>query len=432
MNYEETLEYLYRQLPMFSRIGSAAYKKDLTNTLALCSFLDNPQHKFKTIHVAGTNGKGSTSHMLAAILQQAGYKTGLYTSPHIKDFRERIRINGQMISKEFVVDFTARNKAISEEIKPSFFELTVAMAFDYFASEKVEIAVIETGLGGRLDSTNVITPVLSLITNIGYDHMNMLGNTLQEIAFEKAGIIKKGIPVIIGEANAETLPVFTTQASEKHAPVYFANEMVKVKSIATKDQQLQIEVDYPYPDKPITYQLDLTGLYQAKNVCTVLAAVEVLNELGFDVPHETIQKALSQVKRLTGIAGRWDIIQQNPAVILDVGHNEDGIREIVRQLQTNYPDAGYHFILGFVNDKDVSKVLPLFPNGANFYFTNAHIPRAMPYEKLRELALASSITGTGYEDVNEALKAALKNAGPGDAIIICGSFFVIAELNTGT
>lgn len=428
MNYEETLAYLYQQLPMFSRIGSTAYKKDLTNTIALCSFLGDPHQKFKTIHIAGTNGKGSTSHMLAAILQQAGYKTGLYTSPHIKDFRERIRINGEMISKNFVVDFVQKTKAVAEDIKPSFFELTVAMAFDYFAAERVDIAVIETGLGGRLDSTNVISPILSVITNIGYDHMNMLGNTLTEIAGEKAGIIKKGIPVVIGEKHPETLPVFLHKASIQNAPVCFAAEKLKVTNPSPEGRFLNCTVRYHNSGETENYKLDLVGLYQSSNLCTVLAAIEVLNENGFNVSHETTRQALEQVKKLTGIAGRWDVVQNNPTVILDVGHNEDGIKEIVRQLKNDYPESGYHFVIGFVNDKDVSKVLPLFPREASFYFTNAHIPRAMPHEKLEELALENKLTGIGYENVNVALEAAKRNAGPGDVIVVCGSFFVIAEL----
>lgn len=429
MNYEATIEYLYSQLPMFSRIGAAAYKTDLHNTIELCNSLDNPQQKFKSIHIAGTNGKGSTSHMLAAILQEAGYKTGLYTSPHIKDFRERIRINGEMISKDFVVDFVERTRKKSEEISPSFFELTVAMAFDYFAKEKVDIAVIETGLGGRLDSTNIINPVLSVITNIGYDHMNILGNTLKEIAFEKAGIIKFKVPVVIGERIPETLSVFLNKASEMKAELHFAEKEYNVIDTEFADSMLLCNVKNLINHSLRKIKLDLPGLYQAKNVCTVLSAIAVLNKINFIIPDAIVEKALQQIKKMTGLMGRWEIIQTNPTLVMDVAHNEDGIKQVLKQLNKNYPTSNYHFVLGFVNDKDIRKMLSLFPAYANYYFTNAHIPRALPWQELKALAVANSLQGEGYDQVNDAVSAAKLNAASNDVIMICGSFFIIAEVS---
>ena len=429
MTYEDTIEYLYSQLPMFSRIGTAAYKKDLHNTIELCNSLGNPQHKFKSIHIAGTNGKGSCSHMLAAILQEAGYKTGLYTSPHIKDFRERIRINAEMIHKDFVVDFVERTKKISNELSPSFFELTVAMAFEYFAAEKVDIAVIETGLGGRLDSTNVINPVLSVITNIGYDHVNILGSTLPEIAAEKAGIIKNKIPVVIGETLPETLPVFLHKANEMDASIHFAEEKYITEHIKSAGSMLLCDVQNTSTNAIEKFKLDLAGLYQSKNLCTVLTAVELLNKNTFIITETVLHKALQNVKKITGLRGRWDIIQTDPTLILDVGHNEDGIKQVLQQLQTNYPSSHYHFVTGFVNDKDINKLLVLFPKDAGYYFTNAHIPRALPYKKLQQFARSNSLEGEGYDDVNDAIRAAKLNAAEKDVIMVCGSFFVIAEVD---
>ncbi len=428
MNYKETLEFLYARLPMFTRIGAAAYKADLTNTIELCEALQNPQHRFKSIHVAGTNGKGSTSHMLAAILQAAGYKTGLYTSPHIKDFGERIRIDGKMIDQKFVVDFVMRTKQITETIEPSFFELTVAMAFDYFASEKVDIAVIETGLGGRLDSTNVIMPVLSVITNIGYDHVNILGDTLEKIAFEKAGIIKQNVPVVIGEYLPETMPVFAGKAAAMHAPVHFAEDLYNVENIAFTDGFLECDITDRGTQRAEKFVSDLSGLYQAKNLRTVVAAGKILIGLGYNVPEKIEKYALANVKTITGLKGRWDIIQHSPVVIQDVAHNEDGIRQIVAQLQFNYPPANVHFVIGFVKDKDVTHVLDLFPKTATYYFTNAHIPRALPATELQQLAVSKGLFGNVFDDVNEAISAAKKNAGTNDVVMICGSFFIISEI----
>jgi dihydrofolate synthase / folylpolyglutamate synthase len=429
MNYQQTLAYLYAQLPMFSRIGSAAYKEDLHNTIALCNSIDNPQQKFKTIHIAGTNGKGSTSHMLAAILQSAGYKTGLYTSPHIKDFRERIRVNGEMINEQAVVEFVARTKATSDEINPSFFELTVAMAFDYFAAEQCDIAVIETGLGGLLDSTNIISPILSIITNIGYDHQHILGNTLQEIATQKAGIIKENIPVVIGETLPETKQIFVDTANKKNAEIFFAEEMFVTESVHFENNILECTVSEIITCKNKIVKLGLTGLYQAKNICTVLESVEQLKNIGINISEASLQKGLLEVKEMTGLRGRWEILQQNPIVIADVAHNKDGIVQVIHQLETTYSNSKIHFVLGFVKDKDVAEVLSLFPTNASYYFTNAHIPRAMPVAELIEKAAMAGLVGNSFDNVNDAVTAAKNNATANDVIMICGSFFVLAEMD---
>ena len=428
MTYDQTIEYLYKHLPMFSRIGAAAYKKDLHNTIELCKALGNPHQKFKSIHIAGTNGKGSTSHMLAAVLQEAGYKTGLYTSPHIKDFGERIRINGEMINRDFVIDFVARTRNISDEIQPSFFELTVAMAFEYFATESVDIAIIETGLGGRLDSTNIISPVLSVITNIGFDHMNILGNTIEEIAFEKAGIIKNNTPVVIGESLPETKRIFVKKAAEMNADIHFTEDKFITQSTESTDSLLLCNILNTTSNEIVTFKIDLLGLYQAKNICTVLNTVDILNKIGFAVTETAMSKALKNVKKITGLRGRWELLQTNPAVILDVAHNEDGIKQVLQQLKTNYPLSQIHFVLGFVNDKDVSKMLSLFPVDAGYYFTNAHIPRALPYEKLKQAAALNQLHGKGFDNVNDAIEQAKLDAKDNDVIMVCGSFFIIAEV----
>jgi dihydrofolate synthase / folylpolyglutamate synthase len=428
MTYQQTLDYLYSQLPMFSRIGSAAYKKDLHNTIMLCDFIGNPQAKFKTIHVAGTNGKGSTSHMLAAILQEAGYKTGLYTSPHIKDFRERIRVNGEMIKEGAVVEFVARTKEKSDEVSPSFFELTVAMAFDYFAAEQCDIAVIETGLGGLLDSTNIISPILSIITNIGYDHQNILGNTLQEIATQKAGIIKQHTPVVIGETLPETKNIFLDTANDKNAEIFFANEMFVTTAAELNGDVLQCKIHNVITCKHFDIQLGLTGLYQTKNICTVLESVEQLKNIGIQITDTAMLSGLLQVKHLTGLRGRWEILQQHPTIIADVAHNKDGIKQVLHQLKNNYPKANLHFVMGFVKDKDVHDVLSIFPTKAQYYFTNAHIPRALLATELAEQANNVGLNGNHYENVNDAINTAKKNATTDDVIMVCGSFFVLAEL----
>ena len=431
MTYQQTIVYLYTQLPMYSRIGAAAYKEDLHNTITLCRAIDNPQQKFKSIHIAGTNGKGSTSHMLAAILQQAGYKTGLYTSPHLKDFRERIKINGEMISKEFVVDFVEKTKTISEEIKPSFFELTVAMAFDYFEKEKVDIAVIETGLGGRLDSTNIITPILSIITNIGYDHMDILGDTLEKIAAEKAGIIKSNVPVVIGEYLPETKNIFLEKAATENAPVYFAQDEYAVSNINYTSALLTCDVKNLEHNITETFECDLNGLYQTKNLKTVLYAEGILMQLGFNIKNEEEKFALKHVKKLTGLYGRWDVIAQHPTIILDVAHNEDGIKQLLEQLAIVKPDkAKLHIIIGMVKDKDVTRILSILPKEANYYFSNAHIERAMPHQILKEKATGFNLAGQSFDDVNVAIQTAKSNTASDDIIIVCGSVFLIAEVDT--
>ncbi len=428
MNYRETIEYLYEKLPMFTRVGQAAYKEGLENTIEFCHALEDPQQNFRSIHIAGTNGKGSTSHMLAAILQKAGYRTGLYTSPHIKDFGERIRVNGEMIAESFIIEFVERTKLLSEKIKPSFFELTVAMAFDYFAREKVDIAVIETGLGGRLDSTNIITPILSVITNIGLDHMNILGNSIEEIAAEKAGIIKENIPVVIGEITRETMPVFVGGANKKKAPLYFAAETFVAEFIEPTGSLLLCNIKNKKTNFVEKLRLDLTGLYQSKNCITVLCCVERLRLLGFSISENVLHEALENVKVLTGLRGRWDVIQHHPDVIVDVAHNRDGIREVLNQLKYIYPAADLHFVLGFVKDKDINAMLKLFPASASFYFTNAQIPRALPHAQLKALAAEYHLLGNSYDNVTDAINAAKLIAAEQDVIMVCGSFFIIAEI----
>jgi dihydrofolate synthase/folylpolyglutamate synthase len=380
MDYPQTLQYLYEKLPMFTRIGAAALKNNLDNTLELCRRLDNPQHKFKSVHVAGTNGKGSTSHMLAAILQTAGYKTGLYTSPHLKDFRERVRINGQMISEQQVIAFVDDHKNDFEEIQPSFFEMTVGLAFDIFAREKVDIAIIEVGLGGRLDSTNVITPLVSVITNIGWDHMNILGDTLQLIAAEKAGIIKPDVPVIIGEYQPEVADIFLRKAAKEGADMNFASDdweikgqKLKVKSSDLLDVEVQNKNSQP---STLNLQLDLTGGYQLKNIKTVLAAVERLRLQGFIITDEHLRTALRQVKTLTGLHGRWEVLSTSPLTICDTGHNPEGMLEVLKNIATT-PHQQLHFVIGMVNDKDISKILAMLPADAVYYFCKPNIPRGL-------------------------------------------------------
>lgn len=410
---------------MFSRIGAAAYKKDLTNTIALCEHLGNPQQKFKTIHVAGTNGKGSVSHMLAAILQTAGYKTGLYTSPHLHDFRERIKINGSEVEENYVISFTEKMKPLIESIQPSFFEITVAMAFDYFAQQEIDVAVIETGLGGRLDSTNIITPELSVITNIGYDHMNMLGDTLSAIASEKAGIIKPGIPVVIGETLPETKPVFEQAAAEKHSPVLFAETLCSIEQVKQQNGMLQVTV--ARNGNVEEYSCELPGYYQAKNIRTVLCTVEQLCRRGFIIPGKNIYEGLAQTIQLTGLHGRWEKIHSRPDIILDVAHNEDGIR----QLETVWKENSHrniHIVMGMVKDKEIDNVLSLLPAHATYYFTQAHIPRALDKEALKELAAAKGLQGLAYQDVNIAIKSAKENAGTNDLILVIGSVFLVGEV----
>lgn len=427
MTYTETLEFLYRRLPMFSRTGPSAIRANLTNTQTICERLDNPQNKFRSIHIAGTNGKGSCSHMLAAILQTCGYTTGLYTSPHLKDFRERIRINGEMVDEDFVVSFTERMLPLIEEINPSFFELTVGMAFQYFTEKRVDIAVIETGLGGRLDSTNVIHPELSVITNIGMDHMNLLGDTLPLIAAEKAGIIKKGTTVVIGESFFETDEVFLEIAAARHAPIVFADKKRYASDWSHERGYLKTDIADKHDDSRITFTLDLPGYYQLKNLVTVCEAVHQLRVKGYDLPHEKVAQALTQVKKLTGLHGRWETIHQQPQVVLDVAHNEDGVKQLVKQIELS-DFRNLHIVIGMVKDKEADAVLRLFPKEAKFYFTKAQIPRALPENILQEKAHAAGLEGDTYPDVNTAIRAALEKASPDDMILVCGSVFVIGEV----
>jgi len=436
MNYLQTLDYLYAQLPMFTRVGSSAYKANLDNTIALCDLLDNPQNKLKSIHVGGTNGKGSTSHMLAAILQTAGYKTGLYTSPHLKDFRERVRIDGQMISEKDVIGFVAQYKSDFETINPSFFEMTVALAFDLFAREKVDIAVIEVGLGGRLDSTNIITPLLSVITNIGWDHMNILGDTLQLIAAEKAGIIKPNVPVIIGERQPEVEDIFITKAQQEDTKISFASDEWDVEA-EVKSERLKAKgngefldiVAYPQKASRTTHylHLDLPGTYQLKNIKTVLSAVDELRRQGFHITDEHIQTALRQVRSLTGLHGRWEIISTSPLTICDTGHNPDGIAEVLKNI-ANVAYEQLHFVIGMVNDKDSGKVLSMLPKNAVYYFCKPDIPRGLEAETLKNHAESFELYGNAYNSVKEALAAAQNNAQDSDLVFVGGSTFVVAEV----
>jgi dihydrofolate synthase/folylpolyglutamate synthase len=405
MTYTETLHWMFEQLPMYQRQGKTAFKKDLTNTLALTKVLGNPEHKFKSIHVAGTNGKGSVSHMLASVLQTAGYKVGLYTSPHLKDFRERIKINGEQIQKGEVIEFISKHKVFLEKEKLSFFEMTVGMAFDYFASEKVDIAVIEVGMGGRLDSTNVITPLLSVITNIGYDHTAFLGNALALIAGEKAGIIKKGIPVVIGETTAETKTVFLEKAKKEAAPIHFAEEL-----------------DTPLP------KCDLKGNYQKYNLNTCLKSLEVLNTLeGWKITKTDIKKGLAEVIANTQLRGRWEVLGESPKIIADTAHNKEGLTLVLDQVfQENYKDL--HMVLGFVNDKDLEAILPLFPTTAKYYFSKPDVPRGLEATDLYYKAKDFKLFGKAFTTIDNALKAAKREAKESDLIYIGGSTFTVAEI----
>jgi len=429
MNYQETIDYLFARLPMFSRIGAAAFKKDLFNIQKLCDFLANPYKRFKSIHIAGTNGKGSVSHMLAAILQTAGYKTGLYTSPHLKDFRERIKIDGEMVSKEFIVDFTERIKPVSEKIEPSFFEITVAMAFEYFVAQEIDIAIIETGLGGRFDSTNIITPELSVITNIGWDHMNILGDSLEKIAFEKAGIIKQNIPVIVGEVLPQTDKVFEQAAREKKASLSIASDKRQLVNWQWKKHELIAEVAQQHRTDHQVYHLDLPGIYQTKNLITVLEACSHLQQMGWNIEEQDIRTGLQHTKKLTGLHGRWEIIHVHPLIVLDVAHNVDGIKMLMEQVEVTDHDH-LHIILGVVKDKELEKILALFPRLADYYFTQADIPRALNSHLLKEMATNAGLKGEIFPDVNEAIKTALSKATRHDMILICGSVFLVGEVNT--
>lgn len=425
MNYQETLTYLYECVPMFQQVGSSAYKEGLENTQALDAHLGHPHHRFKTIHVAGTNGKGSCSHTLAAILQAAGYRTGLYTSPHLVDFRERIRVNGEMASEEFVIEFVEKHRLFFEPLHPSFFELTTAMAFTYFAEQQVDVAVIETGMGGRLDCTNIITPELCVITNISFDHTQFLGNTLGKIAQEKAGIIKPGIPVVIGETVPETRSVFAQQAEAVDAPICFAEEEHQLKSAEKLPNGSWLYQTTEYND----LEGELGGLCQQKNTNTLLSAIRLLPLQGFQISEADIRKGFAHVTQLTGLMGRWQKLAEQPTLVCDTGHNTGGIQYIVAQLTEAIKSfQKLHIIIGMVNDKDISGVLAMLPQQATYYFTRAQVKRALPEQQLQELAVQAGLEGTCYPNVAEAVRAARAQAHPDDFIFVGGSTFIVADL----
>lgn len=434
MNYQETLAYLMERLPMFSRLGAAAYKPNLDNTIALCTALGDPQKKIRSIHIAGTNGKGSVSHMLAAILQEAGYKVGLYTSPHLRDFRERIRINGLPCSEKFVVDFTAEWKKLIEEIKPSFFEITVAMAFRYFADNQVDVAVIETGLGGRLDSTNIIEPDLSVITSIGLDHIQLLGNTRESIAGEKAGIIKAHTPVVLGQMDSNLYKIFENKSLQVSGAtgdnlVHIASNEWEILDLSP-GEYLTIHVRERLSGAAEhVFQLDLPGWYQQLNLLTVLSSVRVLQQLGYAISFHQVKTALQQVIVTTGLHGRWETIRTNPRVILEVAHNEDGMRQLSEQLNVMKFERLF-IIIGMVKDKEINTVLSLLPQDASYFFSNASIPRALPANELMLFAKNYGLNGEVIPDVNLALEKALTQADKKDLIVICGSIFLVGEVDT--
>ncbi|PSL07543.1 bifunctional folylpolyglutamate synthase/dihydrofolate synthase [Cecembia rubra] len=426
MTYQETLDFLFNALPMFQRVGAAAFKKDLSNTHALCEHLGQPQKKFKSIHVAGTNGKGSTSHSLCSVLMEAGYKVGLYTSPHLKSFTERIKINGAEIPEQVVIDFVLNNKAFLEMLRPSFFEMTVAMAFWYFAKQEVDIAVIEVGMGGRLDSTNVINPELSVITNIGFDHMQFLGDTLEKIAGEKAGIIKKDTPVVISTKQIETTKIFEKIAKAQHAPIFFAENDYKIRPIGqTVDNKRLYEVEHKGQMRNLEFEL--LGNYQKNNLPGILQAIEILKGKGYQITDEHTSQGLAQVIKNTGLKGRWQVLGNAPWIICDTGHNEDGIKYILNQIR-EYSYNQLIMVIGMVNDKDVSKILNLLPKVAQYVFCQADIPRAMPAQELSSKAKEVGLEGIVIHDVNEAISWAKKKAGKEDLIFIGGSTFVVAEI----
>ena len=427
MTYQETLDWMFNKLPMYQRIGGAAYKADLNNTITLLQLLDNPHRKFKSIHVAGTNGKGSTAHMLASIFQEAGFKTGLYTSPHLRDFRERIRINGEMIPQENVVSFIERHQPEFEKIGLSFFEMTVGMAFDYFANENVDIAIVEVGMGGRLDSTNLITPELSVITNIGLDHVQFLGDTLEKIAGEKAGIIKENIPVVIGETQDETHKVFEDKAQQCHSPIYFADQIFDCDKIHIESNAIQ---EYDIWKNNELYleacEIPLMGNYQKKNLTTVACAIDLLREK-FEISDEDIRDGIANVIRNTHLMGRWQILNDDPLTIADTGHNVDGIREVISQLNEMSYDK-LHFVIGMVNDKDIDHVLQLLPHHCEYYFCKADIPRGLDAKILADKAFELGLRGKVYDSVRDAYQSAVNAARFDDVVFVGGSNFIVAEV----
>lgn len=421
LTYDNAIDFLYTQIPMFQRMGANAYKPGLDTSIALDKAFGNPHSRFPSIHIAGTNGKGSTAHTLAAILQSAGYKVGLYTSPHLVDFRERIRINGEMISHSAVVDFVNRYRALQLDCQPSFFELTMTMAFEYFAKEKVDIAVIETGLGGRLDSTNIISPILSIITNISFDHTAFLGDTLIAIASEKAGIIKRNTPVVVGEASGDVKQLFLDKSIEMNSPIKFADENKAFSSAELTPD------GYLYHNTPFgNITGELTGECQQKNTATILSAIEQLRLIGWEITPDAVKQGFANVCNLTGLAGRWMELQQSPRVVCDTGHNVGGWEYLSRQL--SQVEGKLHMVIGFVNDKDISHILDLMPHNATYYFTRAEIPRALSADEVKAIALAKGLKGEAYVTVAEAYQKAIVSASATDTIFIGGSTFVVADL----
>ncbi|MFN2335741.1 MAG: folylpolyglutamate synthase/dihydrofolate synthase family protein [Bacteroidales bacterium] len=427
MTYHDTLNYLYSLLPAYHRVGKAAYKGNLDNTHELDSYFGHPHRRFRAVHVAGTNGKGSVSHMIASVLQEAGYRTGLYTSPHLKDFRERIKINGKMIGEEDVISFVSAHDGIIRRVQPSFFELTVAMAFDYFERMKVDVAVIEVGMGGRLDSTNIITPGLSVITNIGHDHMEFLGDTLAAVAGEKAGIIKEGVPVVIGETQPAVMDVFRDRAALMNASLAFADRLFRCRlgRIYVNALMRRYTVTDLRDGIVMSGATSLGGLAQKKNIQTVAAAVDALS-VSFGLGREHFLKGVENVVASTGLLGRWQVLSRSPLMVCDTGHNREGLEYVVRQIKTT-PKNALHMVLGFVSDKDLSSVLPLFPHDARYYFTRASVPRALDEKFLMAEAVKYGLAGDSYPSVAEALGAAQAAAGPDDMIFIGGSTFVVAD-----
>jgi len=425
VNYNQTIEFLYNSLPVFHRIGGPAYKANLSNTLELDAYFDHPHRKFKTIHIAGTNGKGSVSHMIASVLQAAGYRTGLYTSPHLKDYRERIRINGKPINEEAVVDFVKKHGSILEKMHPSFFEMSVAMAFDYFAEEKIDIAIIEVGMGGRLDSTNIITPILSVITNISLDHTQFLGKSISAIAKEKAGIIKDGIPVIIGETQSETREVFLNKATDCNSEILFADQHYSVKMKGTSGHRQVFELN-DLEGNAYLLEPDLLGLYQKKNIVTAFASLQELEKIIPVINQRNIEIGIRDAASCTGLRGRWEILQNEPLIICDTAHNEAGLGIVAEQL-ASLSFRRLHFVFGTVKDKDPSNVLKIIPADAIYYFTRANIPRALDELSLKAIAGKYGLKGTSYPSVKQAIEAAKKAAGKNDVIFIGGSNFIVAE-----
>ena len=427
MTYQQALDYLYSSLPMFQRIGDKAFNKDLTNTLTLCKALGNPHEQFKSVHIAGTNGKGTSAHTIAAILQQAGYTTGLYTSPHLKSFAERIRINGVEIPQDHVVRFVENNYELLESLQPSFFETTVVMAFEYFSLEQVDIAIVEVGMGGRFDSTNVITPVISLITHIGYDHQQFLGDTLEKIAGEKAGIIKPNVPAVIGADQPELLPVYERRAREVNAPLKATSLSVR-KELAETDQERVFSVMCDDQEVYTNLHTSLAGDYYLKNIPGILECIHQLRLKGFEVSDHHLRDGLLKVQELTGLKGRWQTLSENPPTICDVGHNKDGIKAILQQLNTTNFNK-LHFVFGTVRDKALDDILALLPTQAMYYFCQADIPRALPADELKSLAFNYNLHGDSYSNVNLAIESAQKAASAEDLIFIGGSTFIVAEIN---